>query len=343
MNLTNLDYIELKKKLEASGLLEYTPFYYFLNFLSNILLLSVFFAAIFYFDNWYATLLFSFPISFICMQFGYLGHDAGHRAISKNMLMNELIGHFSHSLFIGSSFTYWKSVHNKHHAEPNHPEMDPDTKEDNPFSLTKAKAKKRIGLTRIITRYQSFLLLPAFFFLMFTKRFKSLLHVILNKKYLIVNLLFIFAHILLFFALTSYFIGFLKAVFLYIIISMQVGFYFGFAFIPNHVGMAILSEGEKISFLEKQVITSRNIKSGWLLNIISGGLNYQIEHHLFPNVSRKHLPKMKPIVKEFCESKGLSYRNSTLTEAWRDVISYLNEVGKCAKKFPILKTAEDMV
>ena len=63
MNLTNLDYIELKKKLEASGLLEYTHFYYFLNFLSNILLLAVFFAAIFYFDNWYATLLFSFPVS----------------------------------------------------------------------------------------------------------------------------------------------------------------------------------------------------------------------------------------------------------------------------------------
>ena len=230
MNLTNLDYIELKKQLERSGFMRCTPFYYFSNFIINILVLFISFTIIFYFDNWYIVVLMSFPMAFVCMQFGYLGHDAGHRAISKDTFLNDLIGHLSHSILIGSSFTYWKFVHNKHHAEPNHPEMDPDTKEDNPFSLTTTKAKKRSGLAGIITRYQSYLIFPAFFLLIFTKRFKSWVHIISDKKLLFIDLFFVLVHILLFFGIVSYFIGFVKALALYIMISLQVGFYFGFCF-----------------------------------------------------------------------------------------------------------------
>lgn len=343
MSLTNLDYIELKKRLEASGLLNYTPIYYLFNFLINILLLTVCFGLIFYFNNWLATILMSIPLAFIGMQFGYLGHDAGHRSISKSEFINELIGHFGHSLFIGSSFSYWKFVHNQHHAEPNHPELDPDTKEDKPFSLTRLKAHQRKGLAKVITRYQSHLLLPAFLLLLFTKRTKSLIHILAGRKYTAIDIIFIITHILLFFTVIPYFIGFLKAIVLYVLISMQIGFYFGFAFIPNHVGMTILTENEKMSFMEKQVLTSRNIKSGWFLNFISGGLNYQIEHHLFPHISRKHLPKAKAIVKEFCIKKKLSYKDSSLAEAWKDVFTYLDDIGRNARKFPIFKVADDMV
>ena len=343
MTLTNLDYIELKKELEAKGLLNYTPVYYFFIFLTYVLVLAVCFWVIFYFNNWLATILISIPIAFVGMQFGYLGHDAGHRSISKNEFLNELIGHFSHSLFIGLSFNYWKFVHNQHHAEPNHPELDPDIKEDKPFSLTKLKVNQRKGLARVITRYQSYLLFPAFLLLMFTKRIKSLKHIMAGKKYTMMDIISITTHVLLFFTVIPYFIGFLKAITLYLIVSMQIGFYFGFAFIPNHVGMTILTGNEKISFIEKQVLTSRNIKSGWFLNLISGGLNYQIEHHLFPHISRKNLPKAKTIVKEFCARKNLPYKDSSLTEAWKDVFAYLDDIGKSARRFPIFKVADDMV
>ena len=164
-----------------------------------------------------------------------------------------------------------------------------------------------------------------------------------NWRVILVDIFFILAHFLFFFGVAFYLIGFFKAVVLYIVISMQIGFYFGFVFIPNHVGMDIISGEEKKSFIEKQVVTSRNIKSGWLLNIASGGLNYQIEHHLFPTMSRKHLPKAKPIIKAFCIIKELPYMDATLRKAWTDVFSYLNEVGKCAKRLPIFRTAEDMV
>ena len=60
----------------------------------------------------------------------------------------------------------------------------------------------------------------------------------------------------------------------------------GCSFAPNHKGMPVLSAGHTLDFLRKQVLTSRNIRGGWFVDILLGGLNYQIEHHLFPSMPR---------------------------------------------------------
>ena len=67
------------------------------------------------------------------------------------------------------------------------------------------------------------------------------------------------------------------------------GLYMGATFAPNHKGMPIVPAGVKLDFFSKQVRTSRNISGGWWATILMGGLNYQIEHHLFPSMARPHL------------------------------------------------------
>ena len=64
------------------------------------------------------------------------------------------------------------------------------------------------------------------------------------------------------------------------------GLYLGCSFAPNHRGMPILAASDKTSFLRRQVITSRDVRGGWLTDFALGGLNYQIEHHLFPSMPR---------------------------------------------------------
>lgn len=342
MTLTNHDYIELKKELEAKGLLGHTQLYYFFNFLINMLLLIACFWTIFYFNSWPIILLMSLPISFIGMQFSYLGHDAGHMAVSKNRIINDLLGHFSHSFFLGGSFSYWKFKHNRHHAHPNHEENDPDINND-PFSFSERKAKQKVGLSRFITRYQSFLLPPVFLLMLFMMRLDSVKYVLKNRRGVLIDVLLMFGHISFFLAAVAYSIGFWKAIALYSIVSAILGLYFGFSFIPNHIGMPVLTGEENLSYLEEQVITSRDIKGGKFLDIIFGGLNYQIEHHLFPNISRKNLCKIKSIVKDFCYKKNITYNDDTLAKAWRSIFVYLNDIGKCTKKFNVVKTAIDMV
>lgn len=342
MNLTNLDYIELKRELEKRNLLKYTPSYYFLNFLVNILLLAFFFGIILYFNRWYVTLLMALPVAIVVMQFGYLGHDAGHMAISKSKKINDFLGHFSISFLLGGSFSYWKFKHNRHHAYPNHEDSDPDINND-PFSFSERKAKQKKGLSKLITRYQSFLLPPVFLLMLFMMRLDSIKYVLKNRRGILIDVLLMLGNIAFFLAFVAYFIGFWKAIMLYLIVSAILGLHFGFSFIPNHIGMPVLTGAENLSYLEEQVITSRDIKSGKFLDIVFGGLNYQIEHHLFPNISRKNLSRIKSIVKDFCRKKGIMYNDDTLAKAWRDIFVYLNDIGKCAKRFNVVKTAIDMV
>ena len=88
-------------------------------------------------------------------------------------------------------------------------------------------------------------------------------------------------------------------------------------FIPNHIGMRRLASGEKLSYLERQVTTSRDISNPQLLDFYFGGLNSQIEHHLFPRVPHNRYRAMRPIVRAFCLARGLAYQEASLVSRAR--------------------------
>ncbi|MFJ4167240.1 acyl-CoA desaturase [Microbacterium sp. NPDC089698] len=115
---------------------------------------------------------------------------------------------------------------------------------------------------------------------------------------------------------------------------------------PNRVGKDPDIEVDTISFLDedaaqapdarldffsKQVHTSRNICGGWWATWLMGGLNYQVEHHLFPNMSRMHLAQASEIVREFCATHGVPYTETSLWRSYAIVIDYLNRVGLAAR------------
>ena len=85
------------------------------------------------------------------------------------------------------------------------------------------------------------------------------------------------------------------------------GFYMGFSFAPNHIGMPLVSPKLKLDFLRRQVLMSRNIRGGAWMSIFMGGLNYQVEHHLFPSMARPHLRKAQPLVAAYCAAEGVPY------------------------------------
>ena len=80
-------------------------------------------------------------------------------------------------------------------------------------------------------------------------------------------------------------------------------------------------------YLRKQVLTSRNVTGGWLTDTALGGLNYQIEHHLFPAMPTPNLRKAQPIVEAYCKQIGVAYEQTSLIESYRQALHYLHEVG----------------
>jgi fatty acid desaturase len=83
-------------------------------------------------------------------------------------------------------------------------------------------------------------------------------------------------------------------------------------FVPNHIGMRRLTETDTPSYLDQQVTTSRNISNPPALDFYYGGLNSQIEHHLFPRVAHDRYRAMRPIVRAFCEARGIAYHEASL-------------------------------
>ena len=106
------------------------------------------------------------------------------------------------------------------------------------------------------------------------------------------------------------------------------GLYLGCSFAPNHKGMPPLTADEEADFLRRQVLTSRNIRGHWLTDLTFGGLNYQIEHHLFPSMPRGNLRHAQPVVQAFCESRQVRYLETSTMDSYAMVLGHLDTVGK---------------
>jgi fatty acid desaturase len=118
----------------------------------------------------------------------------------------------------------------------------------------------------------------------------------------------------------------IAAVFLAVQLGL-FGVYMGMAFAPNHKGMPIVPAEVKIDFLRRQVLMSRNIRGSRFLDVAMGGLNYQIEHHLFPSMPRPHLRKASGTIRAYCVAHGVLYTETGLGESYRIVTRYINRVG----------------
>ncbi|MCS3845024.1 fatty acid desaturase [Microbacterium sp. AK031] len=132
-------------------------------------------------------------------------------------------------------------------------------------------------------------------------------------------------------------IGFVVLVFVvlspgiaFVFLAVQLGlfgFYMGVAFAPNHKGMPVVPRDVALDFLRRQVMMSRDIRGSRLLDIAMGGLNYQIEHHLFPSMPRPHLRRAAPMIAAYCRAHDVPYVQTGLFASYGIVVRYINRVG----------------
>jgi fatty acid desaturase len=106
-----------------------------------------------------------------------------------------------------------------------------------------------------------------------------------------------------------------------------VGVHLGVAFVPGHTGMPMPPSGSRWDFLRKQVLTTRNVRGGAAISWLMGGLNHQIEHHLFPSMPRTNLRRASLLVRAHCADVGLPYASESLTRSMVLAMRHLREVG----------------
>jgi fatty acid desaturase len=96
--------------------------------------------------------------------------------------------------------------------------------------------------------------------------------------------------------------------------------------------MPILDAAGEGDFLRRQVLTSRNVRGGWLTDFALGGLNYQIEHHLFPSMPRPSLRRSQALIEAFCQQHGVPYCQTTLAGSYAQAVRHLHATGKSASR-----------
>ncbi|MEN9740985.1 MAG: hypothetical protein RLZ72_1251 [Actinomycetota bacterium] len=271
-------------------------------------------------------------------QYGFIAHEAAHRQIFHNNKLNDWAGLLLANLFAGLSYGFWMRKHNKHHQKPNQIGQDPDIA-IRVLSFTVESRDAKRGLERWISNRQGYLF-PVLLFLtgfdLLIDSFQALRRtdrplgiralefglMIVRQvaPYVIMGLMF----------------GWLWAIALWLFMMMVFGFFMGAAFAPNHKGMPLVPRDAKIDFFERQVLTSRNIRGSWLKDNLMGGLNYQVEHHLFPSMSRPHLKRAHDIVIAYCADKNITLVEMNLMSSYKAIITYLNKVGLSGNADPFV-------
>jgi fatty acid desaturase len=322
------DYAELSRQVKQAGLLERRRWSYTWRIAVVIALLAAGWGAfVLVGDSWWQLAVAVF-LGVMFTQLGFLGHDAGHRQISGSRRVSRILGVLLGNLGIGLSYGWWVDKHNRHHAHPNTEGADPDIGM-RVLAFTETQARASRGWSRAVFRYQAYLFFPMLLgeaLSVHVAGVRSLASRDSGTRPAEAALLGI------------HFVGYLTVVFLvlspvkavvFILVQQGVfGVYLGAAFAPNHKGMPILSPGDRSDFLRRQVLTSRNVRGGWLTDLALGGLNYQIEHHLFPSMPRPALRRSQPLIMEFCRQTGLPYCEASLVGSYAQALRYLAIVGR---------------
>jgi fatty acid desaturase len=315
------DFAELNRRINAAGLLRRRPGYYAVRLsLVALALTGGWSAFVLVGASWWTLAVAAF-LAVVFAQIALVAHDLAHRQVFRTNTPSARAGMIAGNLAIGMSYGYWMDKHTKHHANPNHDDLDPDV---GPGVLVwSRKAARGKGF---LTRYQAYFFFPLLTLLgVSLKRdsVRALRAGTVKRRRLEATLLG--AHFAGYAAALLLVLNPLQALAFLVVHQALFGIYLGLTFAPNHKGMPHPDGTE--DYLRKQVLTSRNVRGSRFVDAALGGLNYQIEHHLFPAMPTPNLRKAQPIVQAYCRQIGVSYEMTGLIESYRQGLRHLHDVG----------------
>jgi linoleoyl-CoA desaturase len=289
---------------------------------------------------------------FLCvlMGFGLAGiglsvmHDANHGAYSKSKKINDLIG-YSLNLVGGASFN-WKLQHNVlHHSYTNIEGYDEDI--DTPIFLRFSPHAKLSKFHRFQHLYAWFFYgLMSFFWIIakdfpqvfryqkmgLLQRYSTLakeLTIIIVTKILYYAYIIVLPYYLLDYSIWTIFLGFFI---MHFVAGLVLALIFQPAHVMEHLDFPVPNNEGSLenNWAIHQLNTTTNFApNNKLLSWYVGGLNYQVEHHLFPNICHVHYNKIAPIVKQTAQEFGIPYYSiGTFRKAVSSHWTMLRKLGR---------------
>ncbi|ROO63244.1 fatty acid desaturase [Micromonospora sp. Llam0] len=331
-------YGKLLKRVKAAGLLDRRPGYYTLKVTLTVLAFAgTWVAFVVVGPSWWqpgvAALL-----AVVYTQVAFIGHDAGHKQIFRTRRANYLLGVALGNLGVGLSYGWWIDKHNRHHAHPNEVGSDPDI-EPGVLVFTGWHAPLRSRALRLWRRAQAYMFFPLLLLEGLNLHVASVRALagptVRSRADRALETTLFAVHTVAYLAVVFLVLPPWQAIAFIAVHQALFGFYMGCSFAPNHKGMPVLTADDDLDYLRRQVLTSRNIRGGRLTDFVLGGLNYQIEHHLFPSMPRPNLRRSQHLIRRFCAEHGVSYAETGVFASYRQVLRHLHQVGRQSADPPL--------
>ena len=318
----------LALQVRAMGLLDRRPGYYRAKITLTVLAFFAGWALLVIAGDSWTALAVAPLLGVMFTQMGFIGHDAGHNQVFRTRRRNRLLGLTVGNALIGLSFGWWVPKHNAHHAHPNEVGRDPDIGEGSALPSPHAPGEGPGPVASWLARWQA----PLFFPLMLLR--SSGMHVLgiqrlarRRDRASAVEASLLALHAALYLTVVLWVLSPVRALAFVVVQQAVFSLYLGISFAPNHKGMPVIEPATAAGFARRQVTTARNISGGPLTTFVLGGLNYQIEHHLFPSMPRPNLRRVQGLVRDYCTDTGLGYSEESFAGSFRQIIHHLSDAG----------------
>lgn len=268
-------------------------------------------------------------MSAAAMGIGTHTHTSAHHATSERRWLNTTLTYLGYPLFGGFSASWWAYKHHViHHAAPNVVGVDEDADLTPYFTLTKPDPTRVRGLLGRWYRVQ-WLVFPfalALNYINFVGHswafvIGRLIRGEGRRPALLLDLALMTLHLVISIGLPALWLGLGGALWLHLLRYVGLGLGMFLVFAPGHFpaeAVAVASRPGPADFARLQILATTNFRAGLIGRLICGGLEQQIEHHLFPNISPVHYPRLRALVRQFCDRHGLPYHEASWDRAvWR--------------------------
>jgi len=265
-------------------------------------------------------------LAFVSVHAGFLAHEVGHGAVTRNRRAIACLGQVFNTLLPALCYSYYRHIHRRHHPHCNDRTRDPDMQSEF-FSMYRQSAQEKTGLGKLISRHQSLLIWSLVWLQPFTLKIDSLRFLRQNPRTTRVDQIIVLLHCALWFVAPALVVGLPAALLNYGLMTLLAGPYLGAIFLVNHIGTRVIEPDESVSFLMQEISTTRNLGRSRLHGFLFGGVNNHIEHHLFPAMPTARLRAARPVVREFCHRHGILYREMSWLAAAHEVTRHFKAMA----------------
>ena len=326
-NSESREYLQLRRLISERGLLDRQYLYYAIKVFGSLMALGFGIAIVIAFDQFWVQMLNAAFLGIVYAHFGFIGHDSGHRQIFHSAYRNDLVMLLA-GLVTGMTPSWWQDKHNAHHRNPNQLDLDGDI-DVSVFAFTEEQALETRWPLRFLVRYQAFLFYPILLFTSLSLLGGGLTFLVKRERvrYPLAETTVVLVGIGLYLGVLFAFLPPWQAAVFIVMHRALSGFYMGAVFAPNHKGMPVLEASTKLDYFRQAVLTCRDVIPNPVIDFAYGGLNYQIEHHLFPTMPRNQLKKAREVVSDFCNERGIRYHETGFWRSHKEILGYLHEVS----------------